>query len=1124
MFITNTPGQVSLKQRLADLISMSEEIKFLAGFFYFSGWQELTDAIKENPDLKLKILVGLEADEVSGRLVEYGTERLSQEEQKNRYLQSLVKALNHAGFDEGTFYEQLHLFLEWLQNGRMEIRKTLDPNHAKLYLFRLQPNKLNVQHTFITGSSNLSRKGLTDQQEFNIEIHNFGFERAENYFDSLWETSVPIEPQTILETVKRTMWAEVSPFEAFLYILKTYWETLQVQDRSDKLRDLLEEAGFIPYNYQIDAVNQGLKIIDNYGGVIIADVVGLGKSVIASLIANRLRVNRGLILVPPGLIGDSMQRTGWHEYLFKFNLRGDWEIQSLGNLEKFLEEHKNVLDQFDAVIVDEAHRFRNQDTASYEALAHITQGKKVILLTATPFNNSPADIFSLLKLFVVPGQSPLSPADDLQILFRYYKSRFDKAGFITKNYRSDDPDKQKKVRSFYETLTGKEAPKRLTDAHIREIKEIIREVSVQIKEVISPVVIRRNRLDLINDPVYKEEVKNLPKVRDPEEIFFELEEEQLSFYDEIIRDYFGPDGQFRGAVYQPFAYETDPEEEGQDNGENLDQETNRERLSQRNLYDFMRRLLVKRFESSFGSFRKSVERFLKSHEVILKFIEDSGIYFLDKDLIESAYQDDDELTEEKLNEIIRKFQERNANDLRPRRTKIYEIEQFARKEDFLNDIKSDMQLFKQILERLDQLDMIASDPKRKAVLEKVEEILSTEEKPKRKVVIFSEYVDTIAYLEPYFEEYFKGRVLVCKGDLPKDLARKINENFNAQYPAELQKDDYDILLTSDKLSEGVNLNRAGAIINYDIPWNPTRVIQRVGRINRIGKKVFDELFIYNIFPTQRGEDLVKSRQIAAQKMFMIHNALGEDVKIFDPDEEPTPSSLYERINTNPELEDEESFLTRVRKLWFEYKEQYPEEVKKISQWPPRIKTAKMHEEPGLVMVKRKGLSVYSLFAGYSPEAPENGTDIPFEEIEFDRMRQLTECSPEEPRLPFSKKFWPTYEALKTEKLRVPSAPYDTFEQKALNSLRDILRTGGNEIIDLRTFIQVLLDDIQKYKTLPRYTLRKLIINESNPRDQMIRNIRELKEILGENYLDKVKERAGKIKEEVIIAVENQNGL
>ena len=212
------------------------------------------------------------------------------------------------------------------------------------------------------------------------------------------------------------------------YILKTYIELYESKKITPFLERILEETGFKKYTYQIDAVNQALNIIETYNGVIIADVVGLGKSVIASLIANQLG-KRGLILCPPGLIGDKNEGTGWYEYWHKFRLY-NWDIESTGNIEKIAESiRKNNLG-YEVIIVDEAHRFRNQDTEAYEALADICRGKIVILLTATPFNNSPSDIFSLLKLFLIPGLSGITIEPDLEGRFRSYNYRFRKFSFI----------------------------------------------------------------------------------------------------------------------------------------------------------------------------------------------------------------------------------------------------------------------------------------------------------------------------------------------------------------------------------------------------------------------------------------------------------------------------------------------------------------------------------------------------------------------------------------------------------------------------------------------------------------------------------------------------------------------
>jgi len=162
---------------------------------------------------------------------------------------------------------------------------------------------------FITGSSNLTKAGLTTQQEFNVEISDYGTEDAEKYFDSLWDEAVKITEDDVIKKrlieiiEKETLIKEITPFEAFVLILKTYLDSFEQKDIGESLEKTLIDNGYSPYQYQLDAVKQGLAIIEKNNGAIIADVVGLGKTVIACSIAKELR-KRGLVICPPGLVGD----------------------------------------------------------------------------------------------------------------------------------------------------------------------------------------------------------------------------------------------------------------------------------------------------------------------------------------------------------------------------------------------------------------------------------------------------------------------------------------------------------------------------------------------------------------------------------------------------------------------------------------------------------------------------------------------------------------------------------------------------------------------------------------------------------------------------------------------------
>ncbi len=233
----------------------------------------------------------------------------------------------------------------------------------------------------------------------------------------------------------------------------------------------------------------------------------------------------------------------------------DWEVWSLGDLERLHEQiTRGRLKDIEIVIVDEAHRFRNEDTKSYEYLKNICRNKIVILLTATPFNNRPGDILSLLKLFILPKKSTISLENNLADKFSEFKSAFDKLAYIKKYFKSPDKQKREKAYSLYETLFGEKFE---GENSLTKVNKRAKYLAKQIREVIEPVTIRRNRLDLQKRPIYKEEIKKLSRVHDPLEWFFELSPQQSQFYDEVISYFADPDGggRFKGAIYRPFEYE-----------------------------------------------------------------------------------------------------------------------------------------------------------------------------------------------------------------------------------------------------------------------------------------------------------------------------------------------------------------------------------------------------------------------------------------------------------------------------------------------------------------------------------------------------------------------------------------
>lgn len=1106
-FISNESSH-TLNKRLREIIGLSRELKFLVGFFYFSGIQELYESIRDNPDLKIKILVGLQADRSLGVLVEHGRDKNeSDNEAAEQFFDSLRQAFNGAEFDTAAFLEQVTCFLSLIREGRLEIRKTLDPNHAKLYLFNLKDeHRLLRERLFITGSSNLTRAGLVSQREFNVEIADYGTEEAEVFFDELWDDAVEITEDDTLKSrllqifEEETLVAEITPYEAYALVLQKYAQLQAEKEVPLTALETLEAAGYTPFTYQLDATSQALSILETHNGAIIADVVGLGKSVIASLIAKSLG-KRGVVICPPGLVGDKNSTSGWRKYVEDFKLER-WEVRSCGDLDSIAEFVQDQGRDVEVVVIDEAHRFRNQDSKHYEVLSRICRNRQVLLLTATPFNNSPGDIFALLKLFTVPGKSSLTLSDDLDQRFAEYRGIFRRLSFIKKNHNSKDPKKSDKAATYYSALFD------TPTIDLKKVEERTHRLSKEIRAVIEPVTIRRNRIDLRRDPNYKDEIAALSTIAEPEELFYELNSAQSGFYNTVIHDYFGEDGQFTGAIYQPYHYES-----GKEDSDELNKEENFAFLQQRNLFEFMRRLLVKRFESSFSAFECSIRSFLRINRKALAFIEKTDRYILDRKLLNELSEKDEAEILKELEAFEAKFDDEDSE--RSRKEEVYKVDDFAMKKRFLVDIASDITLFEKIEKEISTLGLLKEDPKADCLIHELRQTLRAKPKagePKRKVIIFSEYVDTIRELAPVIEAAFPGRVFTVAGQFGATKEKEMLANFDASLDESKQADDFDILLASDKISEGFNLNRAGLIVNYDIPWNPTRVIQRVGRINRIGKKVFGELRIQNFFPTEKGADIVKSRQIAADKMFMIHNTLGEDARIFSADEAPSASSLYTKLNANPEDADTESSFTEIRRMLAEIEDQHPEVLEKVSKCAPRVKTAKSAADDWLSVFTLKGRD---LFAQGRPVAGEET-----EEISIEDAIELIRCDFETPRIPFSEAFWQDYASVRDFRKRHSAKPkQNSVEAMALNAINAYLR--DKLMSPLHSFLKTLREDMTEYKTLPTNTLRR-IADTGGMRDKAVKELTKLKAELGPGYLQQLKDRIGALNEEVIIAVENQN--
>ncbi|MDD5013768.1 MAG: helicase-related protein, partial [Atribacterota bacterium] len=280
---------------------------------------------------------------------------------------------------------------------------------------------------------------------------------------------------------------------------------------------------------------------------------------------------------------------------------------------------------------------------------------------------------------------------------------------------------------------------------------------------------------------------------------------------------------------------------------------------------------------------------------------------------------------------------------------------------FIEDVEKDIKILKDVRENWFAKGF-PQDPKLEHFVSIVKQKLR--EDPHRKIVAFTEFSDTADYL---FRQ-LKNELKIFKyssSDASQKNKKAIKENFDAG--AKIQKDDYDLLIATDAISEGFNLHRAGIVFNYGIPYNPTRVIQRVGRINRINKKVFKELFIYNFFPTATGERETRVKQISTLKIAMIHALFGEDTKVLTKDEELQTffaRQFREAFKNQEDLSPETKYENIIKKL----RVSEPKLIEEALNIPKRsrIKRTAKKERSGVVVFGKKG-DEYVFKFGSSPK-------------------------------------------------------------------------------------------------------------------------------------------------------------
>ena len=918
-FITNEQNQ-SLKDRFEVLIKNTSFFDCLVGYFYTSGFHALYKSLEKTD--KIRILIGISTDKQTYDLLNEANKPkqnvidFSHAETKKE-VESLIEQELADSEDNRKVEEGVNKFIEWIKEEKLEIRAYPSQNiHAKLYIMTFYQGDRDVGRV-ITGSSNFTRAGLVDNLEFNVELKNRSdYDFAKNKFEELWRNAVDVSEKYV-QTIQGKTWLSqnISPYQLYLKFLYEYFKDELSQTDEVFVKYLPQE--FKKLEYQEQAVLNAKKILLEYGGVFISDVVGLGKTYISAMLAGQLN-GRTLVIAPPVLLEKSNPGS-WPNVFSDFRVPADFE--SLGKLDNLLDRGT---DKYTNIIIDEAHRFRTETTITYEKLAEICRGKRVILVTATPYNNTPKDILSLLKLFQKAKKSTIPNVPDLESFFSKLEKRL-------KNLD--------RKRDYSE--------------YINTVKENAREIR---DKVLKYLMVRRTRTEIekyFSRDIQEQGLK-FPEVKKPEPLFYELNDEEDDIFNKTI-DLIA--NKFRYARYMPLLYY-----EGK-----IDQ---LEEQSQRNMGRFMKILLVKRLESSFFAFRNSVDRFLHSYEMFIKELDNGNVYVSKKHtnkIFELLENDDDEAVQRLIDEG--KAEKYNSKD-------------------FKEGLKKDLRHDHAILMEVKKLWMnVKRDPK---LLKFVNVLSNNVVLQKNHLIIFTESKETANYLFKNLNEEYPDKVLLFTGDSGVSIRDKVLENFDAR--ARYPKEDYRILISTEVLSEGVNLHRANVVINYDIPWNPTRMMQRVGRINRVDTS-FDVIHTFNFFPTTQSNDEIKLKEAAEAKIHAFLTLLGGDAELLTEGEPIGSHELFNRLISKKTLEgDDETEETELKYLHVirDVREKDPDLFEKIKYLPKKARTAKLKSQlaESLITYFRRGKLQKFFMAQAKKEA---------QELDFMTAAGLLESTPDEKR-------------------------------------------------------------------------------------------------------------------------------
>ena len=1049
-FFNNGHGNTLFDKLKGIASEMATFDRFLAvvGFFRSSGYFKLR---KELGDVsEIKILVGINIDDIFRKhnkaLLMLADEEKAKEVYHKDFKEDIINAQYAPDVEEGILQ-----MCEDLACGRLQMRIHANKNlHAKFYLCLPQNHSEHSDGWVIMGSSNISDSGLgikqPPQYELNVAMKDYDdVKYCSDEFWTLWNEAIPLSVDDIENYKQKTyLGYQPTPYELYIKVLIDTFGDQVEDDFSIQLPDGVKDL-----KYQKDAVIQGYQMLMQHNGLFLADVVGLGKTMIATMIAKRFVEANGkntniLVVYPPAL------EDNWKNTFKLFSIYKKAQFITNGSLSKVLDGKDNYKDkeEFDLIIVDEAHGFRSDSSGKYDELQKICKSpcanmgllkssqKKVMLLSATPLNNRPDDLQNLLLLFQNSQNCTIDGVPNLKGFF---------APLIY--------DYRKLMR---------ERDQRDVTADVDRIYEQIR------NKVIDKVTVRRTRNNILNDPDYRADIKSqgiiFPNILPPNELVYQMDADTSARFYETLKQL------------------TDSKSEDNPMGKGLDYARYRAveflkpeyRAKYKNavhigqtLAGIYRVHMVKRLESSFYAFKRSLQTLLRITNDMIKMFEENKVIIAPDLKVKDLQAKDME-----LDQIIEYAVDKGylAEDI------LYTADAFY--PDFIDMLHHD----RKILERLNaDWEKEHDDQKFDLFRKNLEHnFFNKEVNPSGKLVLFSESVDTLTYLYGRLtEELGRNDVLMVTAANRNRLGQTIKENFDANYQSDSMR--YNIIITSDVLAEGVNLHRSNVIVNYDSPWNATRLMQRIGRVNRIGS-VAPNIYNYMFYPSQQGDKEIRLYKNALVKLQGFHSAFGEDAQIYSREEIVKEFQMFDN-NVKDSIDKKIALLREVRELYNSDRKLY-HKIKALPMKSRVMRDTGKHSGKSIIFVSSNVKTEFYL-------ATPTGIDV----IDFLEAVKYLKAKPEEQAASFTNEAQ-HYQHVNSALARYTTEYVEAADTSSINRT-DLDKTSLEANKFLRTIKQITTDNELKsqcdvlmayinegiYAQLPRY-LKALSREYKNDRAKM----------------------------------------